>query len=291
MTCTAGAIRSHSIQNSRILDLLARNGHVKAPASKIDRERGPVISFEDVGRNQATTFSGFCSEHDSAIFKPIEADAFQSTEPEHLFLVAYRAVARELLVLMDAACKIQGTYLKRVDLGIDSGDEPGPAGMTAVDYMLRSYRTYLYKCRFDEGLLAKRYDHVLHDVFTIAHERSTIAVCSLFSLDGLFQNDDWVRVMLNVLPASGNNSTIVFSYLPEDATLVRPALSPILTSAGFYQKYLLSKLILNNCENFVIAPAHFDSWSKEKQEAITNYFCRTLFQGNLDIEDKHLYLF
>jgi hypothetical protein len=291
MTCTAAAIRSHSLQNSRVLDLLVRDGHVKAPSTRIDKQKGPVISFEDVGRNEATTFTGFCSEHDSVIFKPIEIDAFRPTDPEHLFLAAYRAVARELHALLEAASKIQGTYIKRVDLGFDSGDEPGPAGMAAVDQMLRAHRTYLYKCHFDKGLAAKRYDGVLHDVITIGHKGATVAVCSHFSLDGLYRDDDWVRVALNVLPSGENESTVVFSYLSEDAALVRPALSPLLTSDGPYQKYLLSKLILNNCENFVVAPAYYDSWSPEKRKAITDYFIQTLFEGNLDAEDKHLYLF
>ncbi len=258
---------------------------------RIDKEKGPVVSFEDVGRNQATTFTGFCSEHDSAIFRPIEIDAFRPRDPEHLFLVAYRAVARELHALMEGASKIQGAYVKRIDLGLDSGDEPSAAGMVAVDHMLRAHRTYLYKCHFDEGLAAKRYDRVLHDVITINHERASVAVCSLFSLDGLCRNDDWVRVALNVLPGGGNESTVVFSYLPEDAALVRPVLSPIWTSDGLYQKYLLSKLILNNCENFVVAPAYYDSWSPEKREAITDYFIQTLYEGNLEAENKHLYLF
>src|SRR6266849_414836 len=221
LSCTAAAIRSHSLQNSQVLDLLVRDGHVKAPTMRIDKEKGPVVSFEDVGRNQATTFTGFCSEHDSAIFRPIEIDAFRPRDPEHLFLVAYRAVARELHALMEGASKIQGAYVKRIDLGLDSGDEPSAAGMVAVDHMLRAHRTYLYKCHFDEGLAAKRYDRVLHDVITINHERASVAVCSLFSLDGLCRNDDWVRVALNVLPGGGNESTVVFSYLPEDAALVR----------------------------------------------------------------------
>ena len=72
---------------------------------------------------------------------------------------------------------------------------------------------------------------------------------------------------------------------------MKPALNLVLTSDGSYQKYLLSKLILNNCSNFVVSPSHYDRWAPEKRRAITDYFVRTLFIGDLDVENKHFYLF
>lgn len=291
MTCTSVAIRAHSLQNSQVLDLLVRDGHVKAFAKMIDKETGPVIFLDDVGRNRARTFSGFCAAHDSDIFKPIDTNTFRSTDSEHLFLVAYRAVARELHAVMEGASKIQSAYIKRVELGLDSADEPSPAGMVAIEHFVKAYQTYLYKQRLDQALVSKQYDTLLHDARRIRHEEPTAAVCSLFSIDGVSRNDDWVRVALNVLPLNRNESIAVFSYLPEDAALARSSLGLILTSDGFYQKYLLSKLILNNCENFVISPAYHDKWSPEKKSAVTDYFTKTLLTGNLDIENEHLYLF
>lgn len=291
MGCTAAAIRAHSLQNSQVLDLLVREDHVKALAKRIDKEKGPVIFFDDLGRNQATTFSGFCSEHDAEIFRSIDTKAFCLTDHEHLFLVAYRAVARELHAVIEGAVKIQSGYEKRVELCLDSGDEPGPAGMLAVEHMIKAHQTYLYKHRFDNAYVSKQYDRIVHDVINIGHEEATVAVCSLFSIDGVTRDDDWVRVALNVLPLNRKESVAVFSYLPEDAALAHSSLGLILTADGYYQKYLLSKLILNNCENFVVSPAYCDKWSTEKRVAVTDYFMQTLFTGNLGIENEHLYLF
>jgi hypothetical protein len=100
-----------------------------------------------------------------------------------------------------------------------------------------------------------------------------------------------VRAALNVLPCSGDESIVVFSYLPDDAPLVRSGLSLILRSEGHYQKYLLSKLILNNCGNFVVAPAYYDRWSSDKKKAITDYFVETILEGKLEAENSNLYLF
>src|SRR5580765_5050240 len=107
MACPFPAIRSHSLQNSQVLDLLARDGHVKALTRRIEAGTGPVFFFDDIGRNRATTFTGFCSEHDSSIFRPIEINTFQPSASEHLFLAAYRAVAKELHAMMEGAMKIR----------------------------------------------------------------------------------------------------------------------------------------------------------------------------------------
>jgi hypothetical protein len=290
LNCVASAIRAHSVQNSRVLDLLVRDGHVKAPKVRFSMASGPVFTFDDIGRNQATTFAGFCSEHDASIFKPIDNNAFRS-DSEYLFLMAYRAVARELHAQMDGASKIQGGYEKRVELGIDSGDEPTEAGMLAVQHMMKSYETYVYKIPFDEALVSGKYDAVSHLVIDLQHREPTIGVCSLLSLDGLSRHGGPVRVSLNILPLDIGQSVAVFSYLSSEADLIRVGLHRILTSEGEYQKYLLSKLVLNNCENFVVSPSYYDQWSSEKRKAVTDYFVETLFTGKLEVENPNLYLF
>jgi hypothetical protein len=273
------------------LDLLARDGHVKAIEKRIEKERGPIIQFIDVGRNDATTFTGFCSEHDAGIFKPIDTNAFRPEEPEHLFLAAYRAVSRELHAVTEGALKVQSAYLKRVELGLDSGDEPCPAGLVAVEHMARAHRTHLYKEQLDHALVSGRFDSVLHDVIRINHERATVAVCSFYSIDDLSRDGEPICAALNILPLNQGESVAVFTYLPGDAGPVKASLNSLLTSNGFYQKYLLSKLILNNCENFVLSPEYYAEWSAEKQKAVLDYFIKTIFTGHLDIESQHLYLF
>ena len=52
--------------------------------------------FKSVGRNDATTFTGLCSEHDRRMFEPIDKATINVLDEEHLFLFAYRSVLREL---------------------------------------------------------------------------------------------------------------------------------------------------------------------------------------------------
>lgn len=291
MKCNKRAIKAHSVQNSNVLELLCHDDHVKKINIRFDAKKGPVVFFDDVGRKKATTFTGFCSIHDSDIFRPIENNPFDPQNNQHLFLVAYRSVVRELHAVMEGASKVQSGYLNQANLGLVNGNEPSEAAMLGLQHMLKAYHTYNYKCIFDKAIVSESYDNIEHRVFMISNEQPTIAVSSLFALDNTIRNDDWVRVTLNVFPITGFKTIVVISFIPEDSKMVRANLDRILGSHGYHQKYELSKIILNNCENFVVSPKYYDSWSSKKKEIVTNYFINTLFQGDLTVESEHLYLF
>ena len=292
MTCENKAIRAHSIQNSRILDNLVANGHVTMlKLLRIDKDKGPQVDYALVGRNNATTFSGLCSKHDNTVFKPIDDEPIDLENKEHLFLLSYRAVHRELHATMNAAATIQSSYKKRIELGIDPKDVPSEAGMIAVQKMMISWETYRYKADFDMAYQEKNFEKISHNTFVFELERPTIAVCALFSVDNHTANDDTLRIALNILPISKTKTYIVISYRKSDSNHAQAALDRVLISNGFHQRYELSKFVLNNCENFVMSPRYVDSWSDEKKKAIKKYFIDTLLEGDMEFQSPELYLF
>ena len=291
MSCTRKAIRAHSVQNSRVLELLCINGHVMTFKRWIDKNKGPKISLGLVGRNKATTFSGLCSKHDQEIFSVIDNKKIDKNNKEHLFFIAYRSIHRELHATMDAASKMQSTYLQRADLGIDPHDQPSEAGMTALGKMIVSWETWKYKNYFDEIYINQKYELVCHDTLVVNHDRPTVAVSSLFSIDEYVIGDDVLRVILNVFPISKEQTYIVFSYRTQDKEIARSALDRVLSSGGPHQLYEISRIILNNCENFVFSPTYVDSWGDPKKETITKYFINTLFKSDMDYHSPDLYLF
>jgi hypothetical protein len=305
--CNQKAIQAHSVQNAQAIGLLARDGHIKALRLVFPKEGAPFVRFEDVGRNEASTFEGFCSAHDSSLFLEIDTHPLDPTNAEHLFLFAYRAIARETLAVMEAASKMQSAYQQRVSMGPDTGQTPEPAGMIAVAHAINAYETWEYKRALDRALLTRRFSVLLHDVVSIKHGQACIAVSSCFSLEDrrqregdpdtppvLFreasEDDRIVRVTLSLFPISQNESVVIFSYTKDDADRVREFLRPVLDSREHYQKYLLSKLILMHCENIVISPELFDQWSGEKKDTISSFFWKTLHR-NAEAEDQNLFLF
>ena len=100
--CSGKIAKAHTVPKSSSLKLIARNGHVSSfnPANHPFDENGQLKNPQEVrpelwSINKASTFSGFCSRHDDAIFAPLEKQAFSGT-PEQCFLLGYRAMTREL---------------------------------------------------------------------------------------------------------------------------------------------------------------------------------------------------
>ena len=288
-SCQAEPINAHSIQNSRILELLAENGHVLRFGLKHDRGV-PSVSLERVGRNKASTFEGLCSKHDQEIFRPIDTEPVDLENAEHLFLLAYRSVLRELHTVIQAAVKFHLNFRAAVERGAVRSDIPTPQGVAATDWMMNAYDCYEYKKKFDDVLLNDRFDGVEHRSLFFPDAPPSIAVSALFSLDDIEWPDDVARIALNVFPVK-EGTHVVFSYLSEERPYAHQLLGRILEADGYYQRDLISRLILQNTENFVLAPAHFGTWSKEKKDAVEKFFLATIMENNPDHDDPQLYLF
>lgn len=289
--CEHTAIRAHSIQNSRILDNMVVDNHVTAFTRRIDKDKGPIIDFGPVGRNQATTFTGLCAKHDNETFSAIDNEEIDLNNNEHLFLLSYRAVYRQYHAALDAGLKIQSTYQKRIDMGLEPEGELSEFGQIATDKLLMAWMIYRYKVDYDLAYIKGSYDSIHHDLFSYDTECPTIAACALFAVDDQIKDDDHLRVAINVLPVTKEKTFVILSYREKDSSHARTALSRVIDSKGCHQQYEISKLILNNCENFVICPTYFDSWSDTKKNAIRDYYIKTIFKGDLNYESPDIHLF
>ncbi len=290
MACEETAIRAHSIQNSRVLDLLCSDGHVVAPHRSTFNKR-PKISFEKVGRNRASTFTGLCAAHDAKLFRTIDTEIFDPENSEHLFLNAYRAVLREAHAKLSVGSQFQSAYQERIRLGLDKANIPTRGGLIALEHMMGAIETLAYKTYFDVALQNKDFRGLSHSVIRLTVERPTVAVCALYSVDDAPVDGDILRVAFNVIPISKNETVVTFSYLNAHSGVALAHLDRILSSTSLYQKFEISKLILRNCENFVISPEFYATWSTSKRSAVTDYFIRTLQWNDGADDNEHLYLF
>jgi hypothetical protein len=292
MQCQRSAIKAHSIQNSKALGLLVSDGHVIGPTRRVETEKGLLVGFGKIGRNEATTFTGLCAEHDKSIFVPIDTKELSITDAEQLFLLAYRAVIQRLHTTMQGAVKVQSVYLKRVELGLSPTDQASVDAMMALQRMIISWKTFRYRINFDQSYFERSFDLLTHDVFVLEHQKPTLAVCNLFSLNKIQTDDgDVIRVILNIIPRSNHETVVVFSYTNRDAKTARDSLGRVLNSDGEYQRYEISRLILKHCENFVISPVYFQSWTNRKRDIIRDCFAQTILEKDLEFEDADLMLF
>jgi hypothetical protein len=289
--CHKSPIRAHSLQRQGALRLLSVNGQVVMLRQHIYADSPPRISFERVGMRKATVFTGLCSYHDTSLFRPIEANVLDLENPEHLFLLAYRAVLRETHVCLEAATRLQSVYMKKVKLGLADSNNPTRAELFVVHRLIVGYRTWLYKTMIDEAFQHRDLRAIQHDVVDLGQTDPCIAVSSLFSLDDVWVEDDVARVALTVLPTSKGRTVAVMSYADRDARKARTRLRPVLHARGERQRYLLSRVILERSDNIAFSPALVQRLSEERRKIIVRFFEATILRNDTESEDDRLNVF
>ena len=291
MQCDQPAIRAHSIQNRQTIALLEQDNHVLAWQPRFS-QAGPDIALRRIGRNDASTFAGFCNQHDTELFRPLDTKPLDGADREQLFLLAYRGITCELHAIMTGVVQLQSLYTARVERGADSPDSSSPAGQKAVEQMLLSWATWRYRHRYyDEPLRCRSFDVVEHDIIDLSDQAPCLAASSFITLKDVPVDQDLVGVAINILPVSETRTVAAFSYAKKDQGNVRAALDRILGSTGDVQKYELSKLVMSRISNVLISPRHYDQWGAERAKKIADAFVRTV-ESQQDVgEDADFMLF
>ena len=295
--CKEDLIRSHSVQDSRILESLSRDQHVYvlhvdlSPVSraKPDNYAEPKLEFKWISIHEATTFKGLCNTHDTEIFKPIDTEELDLENEEHVFLLTYRAVLKELATLCGTSKMMQRAFEDKVDSGVIRGDIPTMEGLIPVMQIKKAFIFYEYKKKYEKLYLNKDY-HELYYEYIILDEKAKFSVSSIFTPMEMATESEFEYIGVNVFPYN-QKTFIVFSGLKENEKVIKNYIRDIMTASGVYQKYLISKTILRNCENVVISPGYLETWSSDKKETILRYVKETCFSDKVGYENQNIYLF
>jgi hypothetical protein len=109
--CSSTITKAHTVQRKGGLAIIAEDGHVLTvkPTMKdlIQTDGNP--SPRKVGVGKASVFPGFCSKHDTLVFKTIEGKSLPLNS-DTAFLFAYRAIAFERF---SKEAQLRTTYIHR----------------------------------------------------------------------------------------------------------------------------------------------------------------------------------
>lgn len=270
MDCPKDAIRAHSIQNGKVLDLLQREHHVIFPKHKIVEGKA-MAEFGLIGRNQASTFTGLCADHDTELFKLADTHPLDTGNKEQLNQYAYRAVMREFHTCVEEGGRFFALEADNIKNGVTKPNTPNAAGIAAIEFSMRAWRVFRYRTKnFDTPTLEGKDPPVEHHIIELENQKPTVAVSSLFSV-GKEQNDDIVGVMLTVVPVSAAKTAAIVSYATAQSKAVKNAL-PKMFDANADKKKELSEIILQRIENFVLGPVFYDGWTEEKKKNVQKFF-------------------
>lgn len=272
--CKGSIINAHSIQNNKILNKLAENGHLLM--LKPDIKNGIMdIDTKSESRHKATTFTGFCKYHDDVVFKDIEKKEFLEEEKQ-LFLFAYRAFALEYHKKMEATKMVKNTFSKVPKSAIKSGFVNIIKG-----HELAIQDNQKIKDIFDRSINNNEFDILENIVWKLDYEIdfSTTSMFALeYDLEGNLLNDitsteeeRMKNIFLTIFPED-NKSYIILSWLKEDGETYKNFKEQVKELKNEEVITFFNNLIVNNTENIAISPRLWNKWSVDIQNEVKSQF-------------------
>jgi len=98
-TCEMPSIKSHVLQKNGILNEISLKGHVieSVMANSYNHSEKEIADFKRIGVNNTYCFQGFCKNHDTAVFAPIEFEKkLDLNSLMHQALFCYRGLCQEI---------------------------------------------------------------------------------------------------------------------------------------------------------------------------------------------------
>lgn len=267
--CKEKPVRAHSIQNSKVLDLLQRKNHVVAPLPYMDPATGPGVKFTSIGRNDASTFTGLCAKHDKELFRLADTEPLDTSNAKQLAQLAYRAVMRELHACIEGAYRIDLLHQQHIRDGLVDKDTPSPSAI----FWDKGWRVIRYRgTHFDKPMAGGKDPPLIHRIIELQDQTPTLAAASLFSVE-IDSNGDIIGPALTVIPVDTEKTVAIVSFPKKQKSKVEEHLSTLFAAAEpVDKKRKLSRLIIECVENFVLAPAFHEAMPEDKEKRIIDAY-------------------
>lgn len=289
-TCTGKIIKAHSIQNNGVLSKIAEAGHVLMPVpeiAKFDSEQIMMpVHLKKVGRNEATTFTGFCKRHDNEIFTEIDKKAYKKDKKQN-FLLAYRTFAKEYYAKREALSMLQQTFAAY------------PKKSIAVDFHERALQgnelsvqdNEIDKYKFDKAFMNETYD-ILHTEIFLFNQNIEFSVSSCFELDAdlegtyIYDRYDFnpahkpPKLFLNIFPEHEESYIILSCFKDEYQKYYDffEQLREVYNNNLVLFKQLMTNLVGKYCENLVLSPRLTENWGRKKTDEFLLYWNLTALE-------------
>lgn len=267
--CKCQAIKSHSQQRNGPLKQIAKEGRVYTltpnfkPAFKITKKTDP-LEIRSIPISKASTFLGFCNNHDRDLFLDLECEELGSKKSIQATLVLLRAISYEYTLKREM--KLFNDKLR--ELLETPHYEPD-----SIDFVHESWAN-----EYGQSLLSeifnivkqKNWNRVRSRWFQINHQID-ISACGLTQVEfNDFSDDlssfDAVPLMAFYLVSQENKTTLILSYFEEHSLIVNRKLGTLKDNQAF--SHFLNKLIFSDCEDSCYGPRFWEGLSKDEKEQI-----------------------
>ena len=272
--CSGPLIRAHSIQNNRILDRICVDNHVYRLEPIVENDF--AVKLKKIGRNQASTFFGFCNDHDTKIFLPIEVKDYACTSQQD-FLFAFRALTLETHMKKRQMDNVINIFKEFPNKLLD------PFFVRMYRVALSDYRDYENDFELLESSYIKNDFGLFNTFFHQLDYEVPFATCATFAiqhdLDGKEINeihniDPSVKiapVFVNIYPILGR-SNIIISHLARDNHIYTDYFNQLRSLKTEQLVRYLNALLVHSTENIFFSPKLIDSMTSEARSALERSF-------------------
>jgi len=277
--CTSKIINAHTISKGGCLKTLEIAGHVlgtKPSISELEKSEG-TVGLHKVGLKDASTFTGFCSYHDKALFAPLEDQPIILSDAQ-LFLLTYRSLSREL-------------YAKEENLRTAEFIKISDRGMSLPMQVIIQKRARNYehevnlalreltsaKSSLDAMLVSEDYTGLNHFVIELS-ELPKILVSGSTQPDFDFKGNrlqtfghsekPMSHIIYNAISYE-NKGCFVFSWLENSDAVCRKFVDSLACMGHSEIADALVRFCYSYCENTWVSPAWWDTLEKSSQEDIS----------------------
>lgn len=180
---------------------------------------------------------------------------------------------------------VQNVYVKGIELGHFEPNKVDSLMTAATHGIIGASAFYDYSLHWAEAYLNQKLDQVNHRILRVPSSQAQFAVSSVYS-----PLADHKGIALNIFPYKGD-TVAIWSYPMVQYSHFKAHLDELSQTESDYRKYVVSKLVLQHCENFVLAPSFFKSLSHEQIESMKKYYLANTSVEKVDYEDKNLFIF
>lgn len=282
--CNESAIRSHSVQRGGGLTHLAESGKVR---SCVDFTRSALITALDPSpkllgvKKQASVFPGFCSSHDTALFRDAEVDGAQPT----------RRVAASLhlrALLFERWCKEHmraDDLLEHLEQKQWASEEERDQVLAPIRFQNRQGELGVEDAEVDLSVvLATGLDGIeshLNSLVIGVQGSPNVAACGCFcpqftrkgrTLYDLESGDSHgPKLSVNVVPVSSNASNVFLSWSKQEDEKMRPFAYSCLQYPKRSLGSALFTLAIDHVENVHFRPSFWDGLRDDEQRTMLGH--------------------
>ena len=278
--CKGKIINAHTVSKSSSLKRIAKNNHVYGidpDIFKMDRTGGR-FEPELIGINKASTFTGFCSEHDKKLFSSFENKKF-TLDKEKIFFLSYRALAREHF------SKTAHSESREIMQTADRGRNPFE--QFQIQTLSKAYSNSLDIGVRDSQHHKKEYDKVLENnnyasirAFVIEFDKIIPILCSGnfypeidFAGNEIQSFSDTEKILDTIsfsIITEDEKSFAIFSWLPNSNNACSILIDSLEKLSNTDKVAAIFKLTFTIFENTFINPDWWESKSEDIKEYIVN---------------------